>query len=76
MIKRGMKFPHPRVLSCAALSEHVPQTYVVTRVTRDWVYYRADYGLHDDGTPWLGKAECTERDRFERMLVAAKGDPA
>jgi hypothetical protein len=40
-------------------------------VTRDWVYYRADYGVHDDGTQWLGMAECMERDRFERLLQEA-----
>lgn len=29
-------------------------TMKITRVTKTAIYYRPDYGLHADGTEWLG----------------------
>jgi hypothetical protein len=33
-----------------------PQVMVITRIAGGAVYYRPDYGVHEDGTKWLGSA--------------------
>jgi hypothetical protein len=53
-MKRGTRFLHARILDASKMPEKVPQVCVVTRVARGTVYYRPDYGLLDDGSPWLG----------------------
>lgn len=36
--------------------DNSPMVCLVTKVASGTVYYRGDYGKHDDGTPWLGSA--------------------
>lgn len=33
-----------------------PAIMKITRIMHDRIYYRPDYGHHDDGTEWLGSA--------------------
>ena len=51
VLKRGVCFIHKRWLDG---SNNQPLKCQITRIARGLMYYRADYGLHDDGTPWLG----------------------
>lgn len=69
-IKPGFQFIHARVLSPDYSGSH--QEYRVTRVARGTVYYRADYGKHDDGTDWLGGCECTPLDDFSKIVLSVR----
>ena len=51
--KPGMRFRHKHFIEH---NSRDPLPCVITRVALGVVYYRPDYGLHDDGTPWLGSA--------------------
>ena len=35
-------------------ADRKPLRLKITRVTKHSIYYRPDYGLHDDGSEWLG----------------------
>ena len=69
-VKRGEHFLHARVLDVRSMAdtEKRPQEYRITRVAAGWVYYRAYYGLHDDGSEWLGSPECMTVAEFPRIV--------
>lgn len=52
-LKVGDRFEHKHFLNPETRQ---PLVGLVTRIAGGIVYYRPDYGLHDDGTPWLGSA--------------------
>ena len=53
-IKRGTRFLHAHFFDPSSMPNGAPLICVVTAVRSGTVYYRPDYGKHDDGTPWLG----------------------
>ena len=56
-LSRGDRFTHRYWLHPAnGPGERRPLLCIVTAVRGGWIYYRPDYGVHDDGTPWLGSA--------------------
>lgn len=49
-LKRG-----DRYVSTVWLDQnHQPLLVKITKVTSSAIYYRPDYGTHDDGSEWLG----------------------
>jgi len=53
-IVRGTRFIHSRLLNPKFDGTNLE--CLDTRVAGGVVYYRPNYGKHDDGTPWLGSA--------------------
>jgi hypothetical protein len=41
-----------------------PLIVKITKVTKSAIYYRPDYGLHDDGTEWLGSPAWIQNDNL------------
>lgn len=66
-LKPGLIFEHKHWLDS---STNAPLKCKVTRITRDRVYYRGYYGLHDDGSEWLGGGMWLGRAKFEVTYVA------
>ena len=52
MLKQGDIFTHRHWLDPD--HSNAPLRCKVTKIARGMVYYRPYYGLHDDGTEWLG----------------------
>ena len=48
---------------------HQPITVKITKVTSSAIYYRPDYGLHNDGTEWLGSCAWITPDQIAKYLV-------
>lgn len=67
----GETYLHRRMLDPASLPNRVPLRVRITKVSRGTVYYRPDYGLHDDGTPWLGAPSCCPLEDVGRWLEAS-----
>jgi hypothetical protein len=65
-LKKGDRFTHKHWLNSAT---NKPLECVVTKVARGCVYYRADYGQHDDGTPWLGSPAYFSIDQTPRYVA-------
>jgi len=51
-------------------ADHNPLRIKVTRVTKHSIYYRPDYGLHEDGSEWLGSPHYINNtpDSIERWI--------
>jgi hypothetical protein len=50
----------------------------VTAVRLGAVYYRPDYGLHDDGTPWLGSPSyfsAADADKYATAIIPVRSRP-
>lgn len=69
MPKRGDIFEHASFLSSAHLPERVPLKCKVTKVAQGVVYYRPFYGVHEDGSEWLGAPSYTPLDRFPEIKL-------
>jgi len=41
-------------------TDGTPTIMQITRITKSAIYYRPYYGLHDDGTDWLGSSAWIE----------------
>lgn len=64
-LRRGDRFEHRRYLRP---DENSPLVCVVTAVRQGVIYYRPDYGVHDDGTPWLGSPSYFPADQESRYV--------
>ena len=49
--KAGQRYQSTRWLCWAT---NLPLIVKITKVSQGSIYYRPDYGLHDDGSEWLG----------------------
>ena len=62
-LKRGTWFESRHWLNPADKS---PLVCRVTKISAGTLYYRPVYGLHDDGTLWLGSPVCFPVEHFEK----------
>jgi hypothetical protein len=46
-----------------------PLQIKITRIASGVVYYRPYYGLHDDGSEWLGSSAYFPLDQADRLLT-------
>lgn len=51
-LRKGIWFAHKRLLNPQLNGQD--QMCQITRIAQGKIYYKAYYGLHDDGTPWYG----------------------
>lgn len=75
VLRRGMRFESRVWLDPTYMPEHRPALCLVTAVRAGMVYYRPDYGLHDDGTPWLGSAACFPVEQTARWVGRVVEEP-
>ena len=64
-MKRGATFIHRRFMN----ADRTPLRCRITRIAQGVIYYRPDYGTHDDGTPWLGSPSYFPTTDFERYAI-------
>ena len=67
-MKRGDHFFHKHWLNAEKLGQNELLECVVTRVAKGVIYYRPYYGIHDDGTPWLGSPSYFAEDHTEKYV--------
>lgn len=66
---KGLRFYHSRVLDTVKWDGKSPQLFVVTRIARGTVYYRAVYDLGTRET--LGSPACCPVEDFPRWCARA-----
>ena len=65
--KAGDFFEHTKWLSYL---DNKPLKCKITKVLKDYIYYRPYYGLHEDGSEWLGSCSYFSKvDRHKYMKV-------
>lgn len=67
-LKRGSTFLHRFWLDVSKAPAREPLRCRVTKVSGGSVYWRADYGKHDDGTEWLGSPMRFQLDDASRYV--------
>lgn len=74
-LKVGDRFEHKRVFDPITKR---PIVGLVTRVAGGIVYYRPDFGFHDDGTPWLGSPHyfpIDQQSRWVSRIISHRNPP-
>ena len=64
MPKKGERYES----TCWLSGDGKPLVHLITRVAQGLVYYRADYGFHEDGAPWLGSPSSFPLEQTSRWL--------
>lgn len=67
-LSKGAKFYHKRILDVQKFDGKSPQLCVVTKIAQGVIYYRCDYGQHDDGTPWTGTGGYFPIEQLDRWV--------
>jgi hypothetical protein len=66
-MKTGTIFTHKHYLTPDYSGEHLKCK--VTKVSQGVVYYRPFYGMHDDGSEWLGSPCYIPKEDFNKISV-------
>ena len=69
MIKRGDIVKHRYYLDAEKLPEKVALKCKITAIRQGVIYYRPYYGLHDDGTEWLGSGSYFPKADIQKYLI-------
>lgn len=64
--KHGLHFTHKRFLEGDYSGK--PLECKITKVTRSTVYFRPYYGIHEDGSEWLGNPWYVTLEKFDSIV--------
>lgn len=67
-LKVGQKIISRRIFASDFEGTDKMQAFVISRIAYGGVYVKADYGIHDDGTRWLGSTSWVSDFDFERFF--------
>ena len=62
--KRGDVFKHAHFFSPDSMPNKIPLLCKVTKIAGGSIYFRPFYGLHDDGSEWLGSSSYLSVEMF------------